>query len=388
MTTTTATAASAPLLEDTTVRSDDDEPQTDRDSEREVGKTTHQKSVKQKAPACPKCRRRGDRARARNEKPPLPKGYGYLTLSSGVDKNGHYFEVRDDRSAYMSCLRCGLEGDHWDPYCPNPINDPPESKEFTAAPCLSWKYILRDFNPKHQIDKEIETQGGIKIERHRIDDNTGRGSFKCPNLEDTIRSDDDLLAVDDKEIETHKRRNQNQTDHHSHSSKHPRIEDSPVCYDDVNEIETQKLTPCHSRKRPLLEDTTVRSDDDDHEQIETQKGEVGKTTHQKSVKQKAPACPKCRRRGDRARARNEKPPLPKGYGYLTLSSGVDKNGHYFEVRDDRSAYMSCLRCGLEGDHWDPYCPNPINDPPESKEFTAAPCLSWKYILRDFNPKSH
>lgn len=62
-------------------------------------------------------------------------------MASGVDKDGHYHELRGDRAHYMSCLRCGMEGDHWDPYCPNPINDPPESKESGAA-CLSWKYIL------------------------------------------------------------------------------------------------------------------------------------------------------------------------------------------------------------------------------------------------------
>ncbi|KAK9936045.1 hypothetical protein M0R45_012908 [Rubus argutus] len=289
----------------------------------EGGKTTHRKSVKQKAPAsCPKCHRRRDRRRARTKKPPLPGGYGYLCSGVGVDDNGHYYEVRSDLVGYMSCLRCGVDGDHWDPYCPNPINDPPESDE-TAAARLSWKYILRDFNPKHQIDKEVEThKGGIEIEKHchHIDDNSGRGPFKRPRLEDTISSDD-LLAADDKEIETHKE-------------------------------------------------------------------EGGKTTHRKSVKQKAPAsCPKCRRRRDRRRARTEKPPLPEGYGYLCSGVGVDDNGHYYEVRSDLVGYMSCLRCGVDGDHWDPYCPNPINDPPESDE-TAAARLSWKYILRDFNPKSH
>ena len=117
-------------------------------------------------------------------------------------------------------------------------------------------------------------------------------------------------------------------------------------------------------------------------------GEGGKTTHRKSVKQKAPAsCPKCRRRRDRRRARTEKPPLPEGYGYLCSQWGVDADGHYYEVLSDRVGYMSCLRCGVDGDHWDPYCPNPINDPPESEE-TAAACLSWKYILREFNKKSH
>ena len=75
-----------------------------------------------------------------------------------MDADGHYYEVLSNLVGYMSCLRCGVDGDHWDPYCPNPINDPPESEE-TAAARLSWKYILRDFNPKPQIDKEIETQG-------------------------------------------------------------------------------------------------------------------------------------------------------------------------------------------------------------------------------------
>ena len=48
-------------------------------------------------------------------------------------------------------------------------------------------------------------KGGIEIEKHchHIDDNSGRGPFKRPRLEDTISSDD-LLAADDKEIETHK----------------------------------------------------------------------------------------------------------------------------------------------------------------------------------------
>ena len=46
-------------------------------------------------------------------------------------------------------------------------------------------------------------KGGIEIERHHIDDNSGRGPFKRPRLENTISSDD-LLAADDKEIETHK----------------------------------------------------------------------------------------------------------------------------------------------------------------------------------------
>ncbi|KAK9906991.1 hypothetical protein M0R45_002545 [Rubus argutus] len=301
-----------PRLEDTIVHSDDD-----HHKQIETHKGIYfWKSEKQKAPAsCPKCRRRRDRRRARTEKPPLPEGYGYLCSGVGVDENGHYYEVRSDLVGYMSCLRCGVDGDHWDPYCPNPINDPPESEE-TAAARLSWKYILRDFNRKHQIDKEIEAhKGGVEIERHCIDDNSGRGSFKAPHLKDTIHADD-LLGAYDKEIVPHK-------------------------------------------------------------------GEVSITAH----KQKGLPCPKCRRRRDHRRARTEKPPLPEGYGYLCSGVGVDENGHYYEVRSDLVGYMSCLRCGMDGDHWDPYCPNPINDPPESEE-TAAARLSWKYILRDFNRKPH
>lgn len=45
-------------------------------------------------------------------------------------------------------------------------------------------------------------KGGVEIERHRVDDNSGRGSFKPPNLEDTIHPDD-LLAAYDKEIAPH-----------------------------------------------------------------------------------------------------------------------------------------------------------------------------------------
>ncbi|KAK9906993.1 hypothetical protein M0R45_002547 [Rubus argutus] len=101
----------------------------------------------------------------------------------------------------------------------------------------------------------------------------------------------------------------------------------------------------------------VRSDDDDHhrKQFETHKGnfEGGKTIRRKSEKRKALAsCPKCRSRRDRARAKTEKAPLPEGCGYLCSESGVDADGHYYEVLSNLVGYMSCLRCGVDWD-WGP-----------------------------------
>lgn len=46
------------------------------------------------------------------EKPPLPKGYCYRPLGSGVHENGNYWEKLSDITAFMVYTLCGKEGDH------------------------------------------------------------------------------------------------------------------------------------------------------------------------------------------------------------------------------------------------------------------------------------
>ncbi|XP_024186769.1 uncharacterized protein LOC112191618 [Rosa chinensis] len=52
------------------------------------------------------------------DRPPLPKGHGYLSLGTSVDKHGNVLEIPSSRSALMYCNLCCKEGDHWPRNCP------------------------------------------------------------------------------------------------------------------------------------------------------------------------------------------------------------------------------------------------------------------------------
>ena len=87
--------------------------------------------------------------RAKVEKSPLPKGYGYVPVAKYADENGRYSPEFSNRIMRMSCRRCGMFGDHWAQFCRNPIYDPPEKEG-----ALTWKTILGNFN----VDEYLEEQ--------------------------------------------------------------------------------------------------------------------------------------------------------------------------------------------------------------------------------------
>ncbi|PRQ48672.1 putative transcription factor interactor and regulator CCHC(Zn) family [Rosa chinensis] len=120
---------------------------------------TKSRKRKQNAHCCCRCHDPKTRRRAKTRKPPLPEGFGYVPSAVCVDKNGNYIPRFSDRVAYMSCHRCGMKGDHWDPFCPNSINDPPDSGEAAPTRNPSWNYILRNFNLKEYLDKKNKTDG-------------------------------------------------------------------------------------------------------------------------------------------------------------------------------------------------------------------------------------
>ena len=93
----------------------------------------------------------------------IPNGYGYVLEPPTLDEieNGVYCPRFTNRLAKMFCDRCNSPGKHWEPFCPRPICDPPETEE-EAAQNKSWKYILRNFNLKEYLEKQQKlnnTQG-------------------------------------------------------------------------------------------------------------------------------------------------------------------------------------------------------------------------------------
>ncbi|XP_040368252.1 uncharacterized protein LOC121050899 [Rosa chinensis] len=60
------------------------------------------------------------------DSPPLPKGHGYISLGTMVDKHGNVSEIPSSRSALMYCGLCCKEGDHWTRNCPDWHRPEPE----------------------------------------------------------------------------------------------------------------------------------------------------------------------------------------------------------------------------------------------------------------------
>ncbi|XP_004288195.1 PREDICTED: uncharacterized protein LOC101294398 [Fragaria vesca subsp. vesca] len=144
-------------------------------TDKEESQTSSKKSRKRKRNSsrctCCTCPRHSVKM-AKTEKRPLPKGYGYVPWLS-LGRIGPYHPSFTNQIGYMTCARCGINGDHWEPFCLNPINDPPE--EEAAADPVSWKNILGNFNAKEYLEKQkLKSQGKQKRHVERVVKTNGR----------------------------------------------------------------------------------------------------------------------------------------------------------------------------------------------------------------------
>ncbi|XP_024186985.1 uncharacterized protein LOC112191806 [Rosa chinensis] len=92
---------------------------------------------------------------ALTDRPPLPKGHGYLSLGTWADAHGNASKIYSSCSALMYCRVCGMEGDHWRRNCPNRHRPEPEP---TPAVPINKKKNQNQFSRHRERKNQIPLQ--------------------------------------------------------------------------------------------------------------------------------------------------------------------------------------------------------------------------------------